>query len=128
MKLVEFLTNYWPYISCGILILLDVLVMIIKKKPSSKDVLMEAVRKCYLKLPFAIQDAEEKCDSGTAKKEYVLEELLSFIEAYCKRELNNAELRMFFNSFSYLIEEVLSTPTKKGGPGREDEEDVQEIE
>lgn len=123
MEVVNFLRDYWQYISAALLVIIDIAILLLKKRPSSKDVLMDAVRKCYLRLPFSIQEAEEKCDNGSARKNYVLEDLLTFIETYCKRELTQSELRMFYNSFSYLIEEVLSTPTKKGGPGREDEED-----
>lgn len=126
MQIVEFLRDYWSYISSGILVLLSVILAIIKNRPSAKDVLLTAVRNVLTYIPTLVCMAEERGESGNAKKEYVLCTALDLVEEKIGRDLTEVECKRFYKCLSGYIETILDCPTKKGGFGRE--EDVEESE
>lgn len=121
MEIVNFLRDYWQYISVAILALIDFVVILVKRRPSSKDELINASKSVLTYLPRIINIFEEKDLSGAAKKEGVLQNCLTLIEARLGRELYASEVKKFYDVFSNEIETILSTPTKKGGYGREED-------
>lgn len=121
MRLVDFLRDYWQYISAALLVLIDIIIILVKKRPTSKDELNDVIKNCIGKLPYLIRLAEEQNLNGTNKKEYVFENLLTYSETVLGRDFNKVEFKYWFDTLSYFLESMLDLPTKKGGYGREDE-------
>lgn len=121
-NLVNFFREYWQYISIGIVVAIDIVIIFIKKRPKKYDEFVECIGHLFALVPSYIYSAEEQYPSGQGdiKKLYVLEELCHILEGRLGRDLNDTELSYFYNTFTRYIESVLETPVKKGGPGREE--------
>lgn len=123
MEIVNFLRDNWQYISFCLVIIFELLIIIIKKRPKKWDELNMVIQQAIAKIPGFIADAEQAQDlSGNDKKTLVIGWLLTFIENVLKRNLTNSEEIYTYKALSFFIEEVLTCPTKKGGFGREDED------
>lgn len=103
MNLVDFLVAYWRYISIAIVVILDVLILLLKRNKVIDPSL-------FAKVVTAVMDAEEIFGSGEGQEKlnYVIEKV-------------NQESVVKYSSgvIKHITELVLSTPTKKGGFGRE---------
>lgn len=111
-KVVNFIVENWQFISIAIVVLLEITLFIIKKRP--KTVLQDDG--VYQDLVSLIEEAEKIVwASGEQKKNYVLDK---FADAH-----SYASDPAVRKTLGFFIEDILSTPTKKGGPGRE--KDVQ---
>ena len=110
---IEFIQAYWQYISFGILIFIEVLLIILKKKPITLDVFLDAVRQCICNLPKMINHVERPGD-GEDKKDEVIDFCVDFVSDILNRNLTAEEVNYVVNVCSDHIEKVLSTPQKKG--------------
>lgn len=122
MEIVYFLRDYWPYISVVLVLLADVVIILIKRRPKSYDAFVSAIQEILVKVPMFVCMAETEKTFGMEKKEYVLHHLLSYIQKRLGYELNDKQLDYFYSSVSWMVEKVLAAPTKKGGFGREEDE------
>ena len=102
---VNFIQNYWQVILAVITVILEIVLLIIKKRPLTEILDNSA----YKDLIILIKDAEamygEK--NGQKKLEYVL-------TAFCNLKGINKD-SWNYESVKALIENVLETPQKKGG-------------
>lgn len=104
----DFIVQYWQYFSVGIVLLLNILLFILKKKPvlvqdSLKQVLLTL-------LPGFIAGAEKAIGAGSGETKLAL--VLNAVDEWLR---NNGftftpELRSFIHQ---SIENILSTPQKK---------------
>lgn len=129
MDFKEFLVNNWQYISIGILCLLDVLIIILKRRPKKWDELNNIISQAIAKLPGFIQSAETMGSdyTGMDKKNFVVSWIFEFIQNALKRDLSLSEEQYCYKAISWAIENILDCPTKKGGCGREQEESDETI-
>lgn len=116
----NFLVNYWQYISVGLVFIFEIILLIVKKRPMSLDAFQSAWNEAMKKIPsyiYAIEHHDEL--SGEGKKEAVVQRTLSYISGELDRELTEKEVSRVEGSISAFIEAILYCPTKKGGLGRE---------
>lgn len=98
----DFLVSYWPYISVGIVVILDIIIMVIKKKPFDPTI--------YSRLVLLIGLAEKEFGEGHG------EEKLNFV---IDEFLKDSQVKYSKAFIASCVETILSLPTKKGGFGRE---------
>ena len=120
-EVIQFIQDYWQYISVAIIFVFEIILMFIKKKPMSLDAFQEAWNEALKKIPSFIYSAECLSDeyTGEGKKEIVITRTLSYIQERLGRQLTEKEVSRVEGSISSFIEAVLYCPTKKGGKGRE---------
>lgn len=110
MDFVDFVVKYWKYISIGLVIFINLLLFIFKKKPVANiedrflyDVLSQ--------IPSWIVEAEERFDDGKEKLAWVLHQVYLYAS---HSGLTDSELGIYTPLFTQYIERILSTPQKKG--------------
>lgn len=103
-EIVDFIVNYWQYISVVLVIVLEIIMMILKKRSiiSDNSIISDII-------PLILQ-AESIKDSGVDRLRFVLEHFPFEKHPGVDRKV-----------VSTLVEYVLMTPTKKGGFGREED-------
>lgn len=104
-ELVNFLKDYWQYISIAIVVLFDILLILLKRKPKFYGYVLDLVD--------YIQDAEKEYGAGHGD-----EKLNSVIDRKIRKE-NMPNTQFNRDCIAHLVERILQTPTKKGGLGRE---------
>lgn len=120
MEIVQFLRDNWSFISTGVLAVLSIIIMIIKRRPKKFEELNQIVTEAIAKIPGFIIDAEYTPDlNGQDKKNLVVSWCFDFIEKALGRELSHSDELYCYKAISYFIELVLTSPTRKGGIGRE---------
>ena len=96
-------------------ILIEVLILVIKRKPKTLDdfydILSDTVANS---LPLLICSVERPGD-GVQKKQKVLDEAKKLVIKKLGRVLSSKEERIFHQFISNRIECILETPTKKEG-------------
>lgn len=106
----EFIVRYWKYISIAIVIIIEVLIILIKKKPVK---VIDGVKSAILaSLPDYIAEAEAKFGKGKG------EEKLKYVVAKCLLDLKNAQpeldCSLYIDLIQDAVESILKTPQKKG--------------
>lgn len=101
----NFLVNYWQYISVALVVLLELILMIIKRKKVS--VLPEGLLNFIL---TSICEAEIKFGTGHGT------EKLSFV----LNKVSETYPTVSSDAVKHIVDFVLTSPTKKGGLGREE--------
>lgn len=111
--MLDFIRQYWKIIALSILLILDILILVIKKRPIK---IVDAVSSFISDLlPELILDAERAYPNektGDNKLKYVLELVYSMLVA--KYGLTYEEARSYTNFIKLRVEAILSTPQKKG--------------
>lgn len=107
MDFVNFVVKYWKYFSIGLVIVFNLLLFILKKKPIK---VVDAIKQFLLiNLPEWIRLAESTGASGYSKKQFVLDLASSFMKE------NGFEFTAQYQYFvKQAIEDILNTPQKKG--------------
>lgn len=100
----NFLVNYWQYISIGLVVLLELILMIIKRKKVS--VLPEGLLNFIL---TSICEAEVKFGSGRGSDKFT----------YVLTQVSQTYPTVSSDAVKAIVDFVLTSPTKKGGLGRE---------
>lgn len=124
MQVVDFIVNYWQYLSIALVVLIEIVILIIKRHPKKYDDFVQVVEQAFVHVPSIISAAEEvytASGEGVQKMEFVLFEILNFIEGRLHRDVNEKECDYIYKTFSQFIEAILDAPTKKGGCGREED-------
>lgn len=98
----NFLVTNWQYISIGLVVVLDIILILCRKTKVIDNSLTSI-------LVALIKSAEVECADGKAKLNYVLEHIRDY------KEFDTLPLWYISNQ----VEAILATPTKKGGLGRE---------
>ena len=107
-----FLKEYGVYLVSAILLIGEVLLMILKKRPLTLDSFQDALNQCLTQLPELIKYVEVP-GNGVAKKNRVIDACLDFVSTLIGRSLSDIEKRFIINNVDSQIELILSTPKKK---------------
>lgn len=110
---INFIQTYWTYISAGILILIEVLILILKKRPKSIDDFKSCLDQVINLVPHLILDAEHPGD-GEKKKELVVAYALAMFKKLLNRDITDSEYHIVKEAVQEQVELILSTPQKKG--------------
>lgn len=107
-EVLDFIVQYWQYISVGVVLIINILIFIIKKRPV---MVQESLKQVLLSLlPGFIAGAEEAIGHGNGSTK------LALVLNACDDWLQNngfsltPELKKFIG---LSIENILSTPQKK---------------
>lgn len=104
----EFIQVYWKYIGIGIVLILDVIILVFRKKPIKLvDGVVDVINEI---LPTFMNIAEATELKGQDKKDYVV---LRVIEALCSLGYDGCDKKYVQKLISDRIELYLSTPSKK---------------
>ena len=110
MELVDFLVNYWQYIGAGLVILLNIVLLVFKRRPMSLDEFQSALDDLYRNLPYYICVAETKSSdlvsANRTKKEYVVARSIDHVSSKIGRPLTFQEQKKVEKGASYTIEET----------------------
>lgn len=109
-KIVSFLIENWQPVSGLLLALLGLLLTLFKKKPKAYS-FMDYADAIVSKIPELINEVE-KPGCGSSKKELVISRCLAKLKLCCSCSERELELAKKF--FDKAIEDILSTPHKKG--------------
>lgn len=115
--LIAFLKDYKEYILLAfslILVLLDFLILFIKRRPKTYDDFKQCLSDVLSVLPSLILSVEEP-GNGSAKKEKVLKSALEIFKNRLGRCLSDSENSIVEKVVSRQVEIILSTPQSKGG-------------
>lgn len=110
---IKFIQQYWQFISAGILLFVEVLILILKKRPQTFDDFTHAVDEVVKELPKIIS-CYEVPGHGDEKKSEVIEMAYKYLFSILNRDLCVREDSYFKEVISKQIELILSTPQKKG--------------
>lgn len=114
MDYVNFIKEYGGLIFSALLILLDVIILLIKRRPKTLDDFLYCLKSAVEVLPGLISHVERPGD-GASKKSDVIQYAMAIIEKDLGRTLSDTEYQFAYGQLSNQIECILSTPTKKGG-------------
>lgn len=113
--MIDFLVKYWPLLADGFILILSIVLFILSKhKKISSSIVSDAISYIYRILPELIKATEQLGLVGSEKKEIVLRAILDVLANFLHRSLTSDEEIQYRMRFSDAIEEILSTPTKKG--------------
>lgn len=112
--MLDFITQYWQYLSFGLVFILNILILIFKRR-SKCEILDSSVITQLMQL---ILEAEHKYVSGFDKKNYVIEKFKEsnpYLIEQLKKDFYKdfSPMRSVDSVISNLIEFILSTPQKK---------------
>lgn len=105
----QFIVDNWQFISFGLVVLFELLILIFKKK--NKTLLLD--NSAYSSLVRLVKEAEEKFGSGSG------EDKLRYVISNFLREKHIGNLTEFNGIIKAMVDDILECPTKKGGYGRE---------
>lgn len=115
-ELLNFMRDNWQWLSSLLAFLvLEIIVLITKKKPLSLDEFDEAYNKVLQLVPGLISLIEESVGpgSGSIKKEIVIDKALTRMEFYLHRDLTQIEADVVSKGVSDFVERVMASPQKK---------------
>lgn len=110
-KIFEFIAANWQYISICIVIVIEVLIILIKKRPVK---IIDSVKSVILTdLPEVIKEAEDKF--GPGKGEEKLKYVVAVILLKLKVTQPDLDASLYIDTIKDGIEKILDTPQKKKG-------------
>ena len=114
MEILDFLKEWSPVIVPGLIVFFDVLLLLLKRKPQTIDDFFHAIEVVVGNLPSYINKVEVP-GNGADKRLKVISLARKALLSILGRDLSVSEYRYFETTISGQIEDVLSTPQKKGG-------------
>lgn len=113
MDISQFVKDYGLYILQAIAVIIGFITIFCKKRPKTLDDFVDCIHQCQTLLPTIISDVE--CPGyGARKKDTVILRSLGYAYKILGRKLTDNEEKIFVSAMSDSIEDILSTPTKKG--------------
>lgn len=113
-EVIQFIKDYWTYISVVILVLFDLIVLLVKRRPKTLDDFKVIVSESLCRLPDMINYVEVP-GQGAEKKAKVKTLLIGLVEKRLGRVLTKKENSLVEELSDSQIEAILTTPTKKEG-------------
>lgn len=110
--MIAFIEKYGLYILAIFSILLELIVILIKRKPKTFDDFVSILSECALSLPSMISSVEVP-GKGYEKKIAVIDSFKKLVSKKLGRALSNKEMKIFSDFVSSQIELILTTPQKK---------------
>lgn len=114
-NILNILKEWSPYILSGLIVVLDVLILLLKRRPKTIDDFMSCLDKVVSALPGLISKVERPGD-GENKKALVVAYAFSLFKKSLGRDLSDGEYNLAKKAISEQIESILSTPQKKEVP------------
>lgn len=111
-NILNFITQYWKVIALVVVVVLEVVILILKRV----NVKVDLPASTYSDLISMINDAEEIYGEGHGK------EKLNYVVERFHKSIGLRGIPYTTDYVRSLVERILNTPTKKGGPGRENDE------
>ena len=109
---VEFLKEYWFQLATGLFFIVEVVLLVIKRKPKSIDDFKLVLEEVLAVVPELVI-SRERPGEGSTKKLEVITSCISLISSKLGRKLTDSEKGLITAQVAAKIETVLSTPTKK---------------
>ena len=110
--MIDFIEKYGLYILALCSILLEFILILIKRKPKTFDDFVSILSECALSLPSMISLVEVP-GKGYEKKLNVIDSFKKLVSKKLGRDLSTKEERIFNDFVSSQIELILTTPQKK---------------
>lgn len=111
-EVVDFLKSNRDWIIAVALFILELLVLILKKRPKTLDNFCALINEAAALVPSWCSDVERPGE-GSNKKLQVMICARNFVTKHLGRQLDQKEIDMLDQVMSAQIENVLSCPTKK---------------
>lgn len=111
-QFIEFLKEYWFQLATGIFAVVEVILLIIKRRPKSLDDFKLALLDALAAVPDYVCQVEVP-GNGAEKRAKVLKACVALISKKLGRSLTDSEVALVSQSIIEQVETVLSTPTKK---------------
>lgn len=108
-KILEFCGQNWQFLVCVLVAVFEAIVLFIRTKKSKLLLFQDIVSS----LPSFIKDAEEVGESGENKLLYVLDRAIALLEVHTGQK-RSVLLKAYSDLIIDKVEEILSTPQKKG--------------
>ena len=112
-KMIEFLNEYKEVLVSGLAVILTLICMLIKRKPKTIEEFALILNSVLNDLPSLINKVEVP-GNGLAKKKEVRSLAISLCEAKLGRHLSSHEEDIAFVNIDKQVEDILTTPQKKG--------------
>lgn len=113
MDISQFVKDYGIYILQAIAVIIGFITIFCKKRPKTLDDFVDCIHQCQTLLPTIISDIERP-GCGAIKKEEAIIRCICNAKHILGRDLSDNEEKIFVSAMSESIEDILSTPTKKG--------------
>ena len=110
--MLDFLKSYGELIASGILFVMAVITLIVKRRPKTVDDFVQMIALVVEQLPTMI-DSVERPGDGVLKKDEVLNAALKLAYKILGRNLTDNEINTVRKKVGDQIEAILSTPHKK---------------
>lgn len=110
--MIEFIDQYGIMILCALSIILELILLVFKKRPKTFDDFVSILCEVSLSLPSMISSVEV-VGHGFEKKVSVIAESEKLVQKKLGRSLSEKEVKIFNDFISSQIELILSTPQKK---------------
>lgn len=111
--MIRFISEHWVYLVLILTAIFEVLASIVVISKTPKNKVLTAFKEIVLKLPGFVNEAESLLDGANRKKMFVIKRCFSVLASYTG--FSDAKIeKLYFDDISKLIEDILSTPHKKG--------------
>lgn len=113
---IEFLVRYWQFISTGILFVITLIAIFVKRRPKTLDDFYSCLNDTLCLVPIYVKVAEDTYGSGNGnlKKKFVINELFERFKRAMKRAPSESEEDRAIFAIESQLESVLAAPQKKG--------------
>ena len=111
--MIDFLKEYKEVLVSGLVVILTLICMLIKRKPKTIEEFALILNSVLNELPSLINKVEIP-GNGLAKKKEVRSLAISLCEAKLGRHLSPLEEDIAFVNIDKQVEDILTTPQKKG--------------
>lgn len=116
---VNFIKEYGSTIIAALSVIVGIVAVLVKRRPKTLDDFREYVFEVVQDLPDIINLCEDQCSTlpgsqGAVKKSLALTSACSALRSLLGRSLSKTEGEYAVSVFSKSIEDILSTPQKKG--------------
>lgn len=109
--MIQFLTSYWKEVLEVVCLIISLVLWLLKKtKIVKQDTILEQL---VLRLPVMIRQAEKTDGNGAEKKASVMLYALSWLADMTGESMQEIS-KKYEAKIDVLIEDILTTPTKKG--------------
>lgn len=111
--MIDFIVQNWLVIVLVFASCCEVLASIVVIAKTPKNKVLAAFKEIVLKLPQFVNEAESLLVGANKKKMFVVKRCFSVLASYTGFSDSKIE-KLYFDDISKLIEDILSTPQKKG--------------
>ena len=111
-QFIEFMREYWFQLATGVFAVVEIILIIVKRKPKSIDDFKLVLEEVLAAVPELVI-SRERPGEGSTKKLEVITSCIALVSNKLGRKLTDSEKGIITSQVASKIETVLSTPTKK---------------